>query len=222
MANPTWPLFDLRVRTARLELRLPTDEDLVELAALAGRGIHPPEAMPFEVPWTDRPSPDLERGMLQFHWHLRAELKPEDWGLELAVRAGGRLVGVQGLHARTFAVLREVHTGSWLGKDHQRQGIGTEMRAAILHLAFAGLGAAVATSAAFPDNEASARISRKLGYEPDGIHRVAPRGVPVDSIRFRLTRDAWERTRRPDVELAGVEPCLTLLGAAPPAAPPKG
>ncbi len=35
-----WPLFDLRIGTAHLELRAPTDEDLMGLVALAGRGIH--------------------------------------------------------------------------------------------------------------------------------------------------------------------------------------
>jgi RimJ/RimL family protein N-acetyltransferase len=215
VANPYWPLFDLRVGTARLELRLPTDEDLHELAAIAARGIHPPEEMPFAWAFTDLPSPGLERGVLQFQWRCRAELGPERWDLVLAVRADGRLVGVQGVAARQFAVRREVHTGSWLGKDHQRQGIGTEMRAAVLHLAFAGLGAEVAVSAAFPDNPASERISRKLGYEPDGLERIARRGAPVDARRFRLTREAWEATHRPEVELAGVEPCLPLLGAGP-------
>jgi RimJ/RimL family protein N-acetyltransferase len=110
-------------------------------------------------------------------------------------------------------VLREVHTGSWLGKDHQRQGIGTEMRAAVLHLAFVGLGAEMATSSAFPTNLASNRISLKLGYVPDGIQRIAPRETPIDTNRFRLTRARWEAGARPEVWIEGLEPCLPLLGA---------
>jgi RimJ/RimL family protein N-acetyltransferase len=42
------------------------------------------------------------------------------------------------------------------------------MRAAALHLAFAGLGAREATSEAFADNRASNRVSQTLGYEPNG------------------------------------------------------
>ena len=34
MGHPFWPLFDLRVRTPTLELRLPTDDDLVAIARL--------------------------------------------------------------------------------------------------------------------------------------------------------------------------------------------
>jgi hypothetical protein len=49
------PLFGLRLRTPRLELRLPTDDELVELRELAHAGVHPPDEMPFAVAWTDAP-----------------------------------------------------------------------------------------------------------------------------------------------------------------------
>jgi RimJ/RimL family protein N-acetyltransferase len=213
MAHPCWPFFDLRLRTARLELRAPTDEDLVELAALAGQGVHPPEVMPFLVPWSDLPSPALERGILQWHWRCRAGLGPRSWWLDLVVRREGVLVGTQGLGAEDFPLLRTVRTGSWLGRSHQGQGIGAEMRAAVLHLAFAGLGAEVATSAAFDDNPASERVSRKLGYEPNGVDRKAPRGVPVELRQFRLTRAVWAARPRAEVAIEGLAPCLPLLGA---------
>jgi hypothetical protein len=45
---------------------------------------------------------------------------------------------------------------------------GAEMRAAVLHLAFAGLGTAEAVSGAFEDNLAFHAVSRKLGYERAG------------------------------------------------------
>lgn len=45
---------ELRVRTPRLELRLPTEDELHALAEVALAGIHPPERTPFYVPWTDR------------------------------------------------------------------------------------------------------------------------------------------------------------------------
>jgi RimJ/RimL family protein N-acetyltransferase len=61
--------------------------------------------------------------------------------LEFAVIRRGAVVGSQGVGGRDFAVLREVHTGSWLGRRYQGQGIGTQMRAAVLHMAFDGLGA---------------------------------------------------------------------------------
>lgn len=44
----------------------------------------------------------------------------------------GVVVGTQGIGARDFAIRREVSTGSWLGRAYHRQGLGTEMRAAVL------------------------------------------------------------------------------------------
>src|SRR5256885_9501597 len=58
----------------------------------------------------------------------------------------GRPIGVQEVAGRDFAGTRRVSTGSWLGAPHQGHGLGTEMRAAVLELAFRGLGAEVAVS----------------------------------------------------------------------------
>lgn len=206
-----WPLFDLVLRTPRLELRSPTDADLMDLVDLVRAGIHDPSWMPFLVPWTDLPSPELERSFLRFMWHCRAEWSPEDWRLPLVVREHGRAVGVQELQGLGFPATRSVETGSWLGRAHQGRGIGTEMRAAVLHLAFAGLGAETATSGAMVGNTASARVAQKLGYEVVGTATVAPRGVPVEERRYLLRRERW-RPMVP-VTVEGLEPCLELFGA---------
>jgi RimJ/RimL family protein N-acetyltransferase len=141
MAHPFWPLFDLRITTPRLEIRLPTDDDLVVLAELASQGVHDPATMPFLIPWTDQASPALERGILQWGWEHRAAWTSAEWSFNGVVVVDGEIVGVQDLKATSFSVLRTVATGSWLGHAHQGRGIGTEMRTAILHLAFEGLGA---------------------------------------------------------------------------------
>ncbi len=218
--HPYWPLFDLRVRTPRLELRLPTEAEELRLAALAARGIHPPEAMPFGIPWTDAPSPELERGALQWWWRQRAEWRPQRWWFTGAVFVAGEPVGVQDLWGVEFASLGTVETGSWLGRAHQGQGLGREMRAAILHLAFAGLGAVEALSGAWLDNAASLAVSRQLGYVENGEAWRLRRGRPARHQGLRLERAAWERQRRPDITIEGLEPCRSLFGAGPAAAPP--
>jgi RimJ/RimL family protein N-acetyltransferase len=86
------------------------------------------------------------------------------------------------------------------------------MRSAVLHLAFAGLDAAEATTASFTDNAAPLRVSRKLGYRPDGITRDVLHGRAVVSQRLRLTRPEWELTDRPTVIISGLEPCRTQFG----------
>jgi len=97
---------------------------------------------------------------------------------------------------------------------HQGKGIGTEMRAAVLHLAFAGLGAEHARSDAFDDNPASLGVSRKLGYTDDGIDRLVVRGKPVVSQRLRLDRSTWEATHTVPVTIGGLQPCLHMFGLA--------
>ena len=209
-----WPLFGLRLRTGDLELRVPSDDDLAAVAALTREPIHDPATMPFFVPWTDEPEEVRVRGTLQWHWRSRADWKPEDWRLELVVVRAGTVVGTQGMHGRHFAVTREVETGSWVGRRYQGQGIGTAMRRAVLHLAFAGLGARAARSGAFSDNPASLRVSERLGYRPDGSDTMERRGAPATLIRLLLARPEWERLAPswPVVTIEGLEGCEGEFG----------
>jgi RimJ/RimL family protein N-acetyltransferase len=210
MGHP-WPLFDLRLRTPRLELRLPTDEDLLALTAIAREGVHDLPGSPFLVPWDELPSPAFERQFLLHWWRVRGTWSPEDWTLGLAVLAEGRPIGIQDVMARDFAHRRTVGTGSWLGREHQGQGYGTEMRAAVLWLAFVELGALVAESGYVDGNEASARVSDKLGYLDNGERLVAPKGTPVTEHVVRVTPETWRRDLVP-VAIEGLEPCRGLFG----------
>ncbi len=169
------PLYGLRLRTPRLELRVPTADELETLYDVAAAGIHPPEVMPFAVAWTD----DLTRErFIAYHRDMRESWTPEAWNLDFGAWTGGALVGVQGIGAKGFAESRTVGTGSWLGAIHQGRGIGTEMRAAVIELAFRHLGAVAVTSSAFETNLASRRISEKLGYRIVGHDTDEPTRHP--------------------------------------------
>jgi RimJ/RimL family protein N-acetyltransferase len=207
-----WPLFALQLRSEHLVLRLPTDDDLVELVALANAGIHPPDEMPFGIAWSTMPSPAFERSFLQHHWTMRADWTPESWQLNLMVEHDGEPIGTQSIHAERFAVMRTVDTGSWLGKAYQGKGFGREMREAVLALAFEGLGARVATTEAFLDNAASAGVSRSLGYVEDGRGSLAPEGVARETQRFRMTLADWRSRPRGPVTFEGLDACLAMFG----------
>lgn len=213
MLTDVWPLFGLVLRTPRLELRLPSLEQLAALGELAAEGVHDPAVMPFITEWTDRPPAERARSVLQYQWSRWAELTPRKWTLELLVSAGDTVLGLQGMGATDFALTREVHTGSWLGRRHHGRGYGTEMRAAVLHLAFAGLGADQARSGALSDNAASLNVSRKLGYVEDGTSRQAVRDRQTTELRLLLDRAGWAAHRTVPVEIEGLEPCRPLLGA---------
>jgi RimJ/RimL family protein N-acetyltransferase len=119
---------------------------------------------------------------------------------------------VQELSAQQFPVTRAVESGSWLVRSAHGRGIGREMRAAVLHLAFEGLGAVEAYSASFDDNPASEAVSRANGYEPNGSTMFAREGKPARSNKWVLTRDRWLDRRRDDIDLLGLDACRELLG----------
>ncbi|MEV4111110.1 GNAT family N-acetyltransferase [Nonomuraea sp. NPDC049695] len=205
-----WPVLNLRLTTPRLELRLPSLEDLDELADRALEGVHDPDRMPFGVPWTDAPADELPVNVIRFQLGIMSRWQRERWCCNFVVVHEGRVIGTQDLSGHSFAVTREVHTGSWLGRAHQGQGFGTEMRAAVLHLAFAGLGARTAVSSAFLDNPASLGVSRKLGYRPDGLSVEEVRGRRAVQQRLRL--DGADFTDPVPVKIHGLEPCLPHFG----------
>jgi RimJ/RimL family protein N-acetyltransferase len=212
MLTDHWPLFGLRLTTPRLELRVPDLGDLAQLAEVAAAGVHDAGVQPFLAAWTDCPPEQAARNTLQWQWTQWGSWAPESWSLQFVVVSDGRVIGTQGMDAHDFAVLREVGTGSWLGLAHHGQGYGTEMRAAVLELAFAGLGAEHATSEAFADNAASYGVSRKLGYVDDGIRRHVVRGAPVVGRRLRLDRARWQAARTVPVQISGLQPCLPMFG----------
>jgi RimJ/RimL family protein N-acetyltransferase len=209
-----FPMVGLRLTTPRLQLRLPSAEELAELADLAAEGVHDPAVMPFTVPWTDQPPADRARSVVQHHWTILGSSTPSRWKLPFAVFLAGKVVGMQDISATEFAARREVSTGSWLAQAHHGRGIGTEMRAAVLHLAFAELRAQDAVSAAFDDNTASLGVSRKLGYQPDGIDRYLVRGSVSTAHRLRLTRAAWRAHATVQVTVEGLTPCLSHLDSS--------
>ncbi len=205
------PLSDLLIRTPRLELRLGSRDELTALGELARRGIHAPAEMPFAVPWTDRTGePSFVKDFVEFHEASLRAWDPASWSLNFLVFLAGRPVGSQSLRAEDFGAHRVVDSGSWLGARYQGQGLGTEMRAAVLELAFRELGALEAKSGSFVGNEASKRVSEKLGYTVVGTTTLAPRGEPVSQYQLRIARREWRSPVR--VELEGVEACLSLFG----------
>jgi RimJ/RimL family protein N-acetyltransferase len=200
-------LWQIRLRTPRLELRLPTEDEVEELFEVAAAGIHPPEEMPFAVAWTD----DLQHDtFVEFHRMRWREWSPDDWVCNFVTFLDGRVIGTQGIEARHFARERTVATGSWLGSNDQRKGYGTEQRAAVLEFAFRGLDARAAVTGAMFPSIASQRVSEKLGYRVVGTSEFAPRGEAIQHYDYRLERDDWHSPV--PVEITGLEPALHLFG----------
>jgi RimJ/RimL family protein N-acetyltransferase len=212
MLADLWPTYALRIHTPQLCLRLPGLEELATLAELAGLGVHRPTERPFLTPWTEGTPEDRARLVLRDHWSQLHSWQPANWQLGLGVFArDDEPVGMVTMRARDFSVLREVSTTSWLGLEHQGHGIGTEARTGLLTLAFDHLGASNATTEVFPDNHASQGVSRKLGYEPDGISRDARGAEALVSDRLRLTSARWAAHERAHVTVEGVDAARSMF-----------
>lgn len=212
VGNRHWPLFDLEVRTPRLTLRYLDDVLTRELLAVAARGVHDPAEMPFSIPWTDLPSPEMEREAMRFYARTRAEVRPPAWNLQFAVLVEDDVVGACDVMAANFSTLRQFTTGSWLGREFQGRGLGKELRIAALALGFDGLDAAFALTRAWHDNAASLGVTRSLGYVEEGRRRELRRGEPDEIIGYRMPREHWETIRRDDIGLDGVGAARELLG----------
>ena len=182
------------------------------MATLAAAGIHDPSFMPFAHPWTDVEPPELQRTSLQFYWRRAPTLTVEQWDLPFAVLVDGAVVGATSIGASHFALTKTFQTGSWLGRAHQGQGLGKELRAATLHLGFEGFGAEVAETEAFEDNAPSLGVTRSLGYADNGVGRHKRRETSATILRFRMTAEHWRAMGRDDIELHGVDAALPLLG----------
>ena len=208
-----YPPLNVEVRTPKLALSGATDDLLERLVPVIRDGIVDPKQTPFDDPMSlYRDSPQREWSWLRGIWTGRGRVEPEWWRLYFVVMVDGQPVGMQDLIGINFAALGTVSTFSWLEPSYRGRGLGIEMRAAILHLAFAGLGAREAASEAFSDNAASYGVSQALGYEPNGTIWTTRRGEPGQLTRWKLTSERWDRIRRDDIQLTGVEACRSALG----------
>jgi RimJ/RimL family protein N-acetyltransferase len=196
-----WPLHGLTLRTPDLVLRGMTEADALALAGV----------VPDDV--TGDPShPDLGHRVEQTYWRQLGTWSPDDWVLAFTVLRDGELLGVQALEGKDFAVRRVVDSYSWLVTAARGQGVGKQMRTAVLDLAFRGLGAAYAISEAYADNAASLGVSRALGYVENGF-AVEKRDDGSGAVRMEhvvLAAPDW--SPRWTVQVEGLEPCLPLLG----------
>jgi RimJ/RimL family protein N-acetyltransferase len=213
VTHPYWPLFDLRLRSADLELRPMTEADLAQLAdELPDDLEQDPAATTY-----DMAGARVGRGVVvhQTYWKNFGSWRPEAWRLNFVVRHGGAMIGVQELEGNDFRTLRTVDTSSYLLSASRGRGFGKRMRGAVLALAFGPLEAEAAITSAWRDNEASLGVSRALGYRPNGESRMEREGgLGVDVLtHLMLPRDAWEASGLGnDVEIEGFDPCRPFFG----------
>ncbi|MDR2256234.1 MAG: GNAT family N-acetyltransferase [Arthrobacter sp.] len=196
------PSFGLVLRTPRLALRPVWDEDIAGLVDAAVAGIHPQDEMPFVVPWSLAPREEMLPSTAKNIWGERAERTPDEWNLSFAVRRvdadveawwEAPIIGRQDYFVKNFPLNRSVGTGSWLTAAQQGQGLGKEMRQAVLAFAFDHLGATEATSGAYDWNRPSQGVSRSVGYRENGVVRDVSAGKAARTLQFAMEPHEFKR-----------------------------
>ena len=163
--------------------------------------------------------PSLGFDIEQAYWRAMGGWRVEDWVLPFTVLHDGVPVGVQALEGKHFAICRVVDSYSWLVTGMRGKGLGKQMRAAVLELAFRGFGAAQAITEAWEDNAASLAVSRAMGYVENGVFVQRRDGAAGRMQHLVLPAEAWVSPF--PVTLVGVEACLSLLGVSDGTSAPK-
>lgn len=209
MDGEVWPLHGIRLHTADLQLLVMTEADLPVLGALLPDDL---EMNPHATRYAGLDDGANRRAVLaQGYWRALGMWSPEDWALPFVVRAAGDVVGVQWLEGPDWVVERTVDSSSWLVAAARGRGLGKQMRAAVLALAFGPLGARAAISSAVVDNRSSLGVSRALGYRDTHRSVLEHSGETLQHVR--LESAAWSASGQAHgVVVDGVAPALPLFG----------
>lgn len=168
--------------TEHLVLRMPTRDDIDELAELANN--------PEIAEMTSRlPYPYTREHAEQF---VEAILNGSASGYIYAVTHAetGHLIGMCGVEMRARSNGLEV--GYWIGRKWWGHGYATEASKAVVDLAFKVTGTDEIFAACRPHNDASKKVLLKQGFSfigRDEVDTVASGRVTVD--RYRVTRTNW-------------------------------
>lgn len=183
-----WPVHGLRLATPDLILRPMREEDLGVLCDLLPDDVE-------QDPSATRYAGLGERAnrhavVVQSYGRHLGLWSPDDWTLSFVVRRGGAVIGVQTLEGPDYRAERIVDSASWLVVAARGSGLGQQMRAAVLELAFRHLGAVAAISSAVLGNRGSLGVSRALGYAETHRSVLTHSGQTLQHLR--VERATWQ------------------------------
>jgi RimJ/RimL family protein N-acetyltransferase len=114
-----------------------------------------------------------------------AWLRPGRGEVRFAIVLGEQMIGGTGFYRRRSGA---AELGFWLGRPWWGMGYATEATRAVLRHGLRVHRVPGFTSSHFIDNRASARVLRKLGFEPVGRGTIvsAARGHDVEAVTYWL------------------------------------
>lgn len=207
-----WPPYALHLQSGDMELSPVREDDLPELAELVRGGLRRNGVQAFLVDWDSGSDEQIARSLAQYHWGTRANFTVDDWTIEFTVRVSGRAVGVQGVTGRRFPLTHAVSTGSWLARTEQGRGFGTRARRTVIGAFIEHFDAARFDTGYMVGNEASRRVSEKLGYCSNGDQPIiGQNGEPQIEKKMVLHAEDY-RPVGGEVVVTGAEEFRAFLG----------
>ncbi len=185
--SPTFPGPAYRVVTPRLVIRCwePTDAPLLKEAVDSSID----HLRPF-MPWAANEPTDLQVKVdLIRRWRGRFDLN-EEFVMGVFSPDERRVLGGTGLHTRRGPDVREI--GYWIRVDSVRQGLATEVSAALTRVAFEVDDVRRVEIRMAVENGPSAAVPRRLGFTCEGTLRqdhLLADGRYHDSMIWALLKD---------------------------------
>jgi ribosomal-protein-alanine N-acetyltransferase len=156
------------IESQRLGLRAPVYSDYEAWAHLRR------DSAAFLKPWEPQWAPgDLSRHGFRQRLKLYQQRMSEGAALPLFVfrRRDGALIGGVTLSNILRGSARSASLGYWVGEAYARRGFMTEAVGCVVEHAFSTLGLHRVQAARLPENEASARLLARLGFQEEGLAR---------------------------------------------------
>lgn len=182
----------LRAESAEVLLRPPTIQDYQSWASLRA------ESRDFLKRWEPTWAPnDLSRAAYRqrMRHFARAVRLDETYPFFIFRRRDGILLGGCTLTNVRRGIAQTASLGYWIGAPFARQGYMTHALSALIPFAFDELNLHRIEAACLPDNEASRRLLKKLGFHEEGFARGFLRidGAWCDHVLFALLAEDARR-----------------------------
>lgn len=192
-----------RIETARLVIRCwnPLDAPLLKQAVDANL-----EHLRPWMPWINGEPTDIQAKIDTLRYFRGRFDLNQDFVYGVFTPDERRVLGGTGLHTRQGHNAREI--GYWIDQEFTRQGLATEVSAALTRVAFEIDKVARVEIHCDPANLASASVPRKLGYTHEATLRrrnTGSDGAPSDSMIWTLHEDEYRATPSAQADIAAYD-----------------
>lgn len=190
--TPTLSDLDWPLRTERLELRPARAQD--------ADAVWPWYGLPEVQEWTTTLSPTPAAHRERWESGLGSAVVGQYGGAVIAVGKVERQDAWSQTDMRDRAAGQQAELGWVLDPAVQGRGLGTEFAAALVRIAFDGLGVRRIEAACFAENLASRRVMEKIGLRLEGVFReesLHRSGRWLDGMSYALLASEYQRGADP-------------------------